>query len=67
LCQCDRYSCAIIYHNLGLLAEAQEDYSEARANSEKALEIFVEYKDEYWAGVVREVLEQLPDNREDRD
>jgi tetratricopeptide (TPR) repeat protein len=55
------------YYRLGLLAEAQEDYAEARDNFQTALEIYVEYKDEYWAAIAREALERLPDNLEDRD
>jgi hypothetical protein len=46
---------------IGLLAEAQGDYAEARANTEKALEIFVEFKDEYQAAIAREALERLPE------
>jgi tetratricopeptide (TPR) repeat protein len=55
----DRYSQASNYYQLGLLAEAQEDYAEARANLQKALEIWAEYKDEYWRAIAQEALEQL--------
>ena len=58
----DRFSQASTYGQLGLLAEAQEDYAEARSNLQIALEIYVEYEDEYKASVVREVLERLPDD-----
>lgn len=37
------------YHALELLAAAQEDFLEAKANLQKALEIYVEFKDEYSA------------------
>jgi hypothetical protein len=47
-CHSDRYSQASTYGQLELLAEAQEDHTEARANLQKALEIYVEYKDVYW-------------------
>jgi len=57
----DRYEQAKTYHCLGLLAEAQENYAEARVNLQTALEIFLEYQDDYWADVVREHLAQLPD------
>ncbi|MGB3421445.1 MAG: tetratricopeptide repeat protein [Dolichospermum sp.] len=57
----DRFSQASTYHNLGTLAEAQEDYTEARTNLQKALEIFIEYKDEYRGNIARENLERLPD------
>jgi tetratricopeptide (TPR) repeat protein len=40
----DRYEQARTYHGLGTLAEAQENYAEARVNLQKALEIYVEYK-----------------------
>ncbi|ARV60322.1 hypothetical protein BZZ01_18310 [Nostocales cyanobacterium HT-58-2] len=43
----DRYSQALTYHCLGTLAEEEENYAETRANLQKALEIYVEYKDEY--------------------
>jgi tetratricopeptide (TPR) repeat protein len=56
----DRYSTARTYHALGLLAEAEENYPEARANLHQALEIYLEYQDDYWAAIVREVLERLP-------
>ncbi|MEQ9671956.1 tetratricopeptide repeat protein [Coleofasciculus sp. G2-EDA-02] len=57
----DRYSQATIYHNLGLLAQALENYAEARVNLQTALEIYLEYQDDYWANVAREALAQLPD------
>ncbi|HEY9795918.1 MAG TPA: hypothetical protein V6D30_09780, partial [Leptolyngbyaceae cyanobacterium] len=63
----DRYECAGTYGQLGLLAEAQEDYTEARVNLQKALEIYVEFKDEYLAAIAREVLERLPNNSENQD
>ncbi|GAX36286.1 hypothetical protein [Nodularia sp. NIES-3585] len=44
-----------------LLAQAEENYPEARVNLQTALEIFVEYQDEYNAGMIREYLERLPD------
>ncbi|WP_268768229.1 hypothetical protein [Mastigocoleus testarum] len=44
-----------------MLAQTEENYSEARNYLQQALEIFVEYKDEYAAGVAREVLEDLPE------
>ncbi|WP_334311559.1 tetratricopeptide repeat protein [Dolichospermum circinale] len=47
----DRYSQAKTYHCLGTLAEAQEDYTEARVNLQTALEIYIEYKDEYWGNL----------------
>ncbi|MBD2411100.1 hypothetical protein H6H01_10215 [Nostoc calcicola FACHB-3891] len=43
----DRYSQALTYHALGTLAKAEENYAEARVNLLTALEIYVEYKDEY--------------------
>jgi hypothetical protein len=46
---------------LGTLAQAEENYAEARANLQTALEIYVEYQDEYWATVAREILESLPE------
>ncbi|MEQ9484160.1 hypothetical protein [Coleofasciculus sp. F4-SAH-05] len=49
------------YGQLGLLAEAQENYTEARVNLQTALEIFIEYQDEYFADMTRELLERLPD------
>ncbi|MFM6026627.1 MAG: tetratricopeptide repeat protein, partial [Dolichospermum sp.] len=57
----DRYSQAKIYHCLGILAETQEDYTEARTNLQTALEIYIEYKDEYWGNIARENLERLPE------
>ena len=57
----DRYSQALTYHCLGTLAEAQEDYTEARTNLQTALEIYVESKDEYWGNITREILERLPE------
>ena len=56
-----RYSQASTYGQLGLLAEAQEDYTEARTNLQKALKIYIEYKDEYWGNITRENLERLPE------
>jgi len=56
----DRHSSASTYHALGLLAEEQKNYTEARSNFQKALEIYVEYNEEYWAAIVRKVLERLP-------
>jgi len=44
-----------------LFTKAQEDYTEARVNLQKALEIYVEYKDEYWGNIARENLERLPE------
>jgi hypothetical protein len=44
-----------------LLDEVQENYAEARVNLHKALEIYVEYKDNHWAAIAREVLERLPE------
>jgi hypothetical protein len=67
LCHSDHRSQALTYNCLGLLAEAQEDYAGARANLQKALEIFVEFKDEYNAAIARKALERLPDNSEDQD
>jgi hypothetical protein len=46
---------------LGLLAEAEENYPEARANLQTALEIFVEYQDEYRAAMTQKILDKLPD------
>lgn len=57
----DRYSSAGTYATLGLLAQAEEKYAEARANLQTALEIYVEYQDEYMATVIRENLEGLPE------
>ncbi|MEQ8970081.1 MAG: hypothetical protein RIE73_06750 [Coleofasciculus sp. C1-SOL-03] len=57
----DRYSQAGTYGQLGLLAQAQENYAEARVNLQIALDIFLEYQDNYWAGVTRENLQRLPD------
>ncbi|WP_335115580.1 tetratricopeptide repeat protein [Nostoc sp.] len=39
----DRYSSASTYGQLGLFAQAQENYAKARANLQTALEIYVEY------------------------
>ncbi|MEH2405999.1 hypothetical protein [Nostoc sp.] len=55
----DRYSSASTYHCLGTLAEAEENYAEARVNLQTALEIYVEYKEEYWGAIAREALERL--------
>lgn len=63
----DRFSQASTYGQLGLLAEAQEDYTEARVNLQKALEIYIEYKDEYRCAIAREALERLPDSPENQD
>ncbi|MEH2179713.1 tetratricopeptide repeat protein [Nostoc sp.] len=57
----DRYSSASTHHNLGMVAQTQENYTEARANLQTALEIYVEYQDEYMATVTREKLEGLPE------
>lgn len=57
----DRYSSASTYKQLGLFAQAQENYAEARANLQTALEIYVEYQDEYMATVTRENLKDLPE------
>ncbi|WP_397326349.1 hypothetical protein [Nostoc sp. 2RC] len=57
----DRYSQALTYHTLGTLALAEENYPEARVNLQTALEIYVEYKDEYWGAIAREALERLPE------
>jgi len=56
----DRYEQAGTYACLGTLAAAQEDYPQARANLQEALERFVEYQDKYRAASVREILESLP-------
>jgi hypothetical protein len=52
---------------LGRVAEEQEDYTEARVNFKKALEIYIEYQDEYWGAIAREALERLPDSPENQD
>ncbi|MBD2612999.1 hypothetical protein H6G94_17265 [Nostoc punctiforme FACHB-252] len=57
----DRYSQAITYHALGTLALAEENYPEARVNLQTALDIYVEYKDQYWGAIAREALEKLPE------
>jgi tetratricopeptide (TPR) repeat protein len=57
----DRYSQALTYHCLGTLAKVQEDHTEARVNLQKALEIYDEYKEEYWGNIAREILEGLPE------
>ncbi|MFN6182212.1 MAG: tetratricopeptide repeat protein [Dolichospermum sp.] len=57
----DRFSQALTYHSLGTLAETQENYTEARTNLQTALEIYIEYKDEYWENIARENLERLPE------
>lgn len=57
----DRYSCAMTYHQLGLFAQAEGNYAEARANLQTALQIYVEYQDEYMATATRKILESLPD------
>ncbi|MFM2061999.1 MAG: hypothetical protein RLZZ507_1669 [Cyanobacteriota bacterium] len=59
--KCEEIQFVIFKCLLGLLAEAQEDYQEARVNLQKALDIYVEYKDEYWVNITREILEKLPD------
>ncbi|MFM7371218.1 MAG: hypothetical protein ACKO2Z_26205, partial [Sphaerospermopsis kisseleviana] len=56
----DRYSQALTYQNLGILAHLQENDQEARVNLQTALDIFIEYKDEYRANITREILEKLP-------
>ncbi len=57
----DRYSQASTYGQLGRLAEAEENYAEARVHLQTALEIYVEYKDEYWGAIAQEALERLPE------
>jgi hypothetical protein len=47
--------------SLCLYAKADENCAEARTNLQKALEIYIEYQDEYWAKVAREILEGLPE------
>lgn len=44
-----------------MLAQTEENYPEARNYLQQALEIYVEYKDEYWAGVTQEILKGLPE------
>ncbi|MHC5938929.1 hypothetical protein [Nostoc sp.] len=44
-----------------MLAEAEENYAEARVYLQTALEIYVEYKEEYWRAIAREALERLPE------
>ncbi|HAA26805.1 MAG TPA: hypothetical protein DCE56_02875, partial [Cyanobacteria bacterium UBA8553] len=60
----DRFSQALTYYCLASLAQEQEDYPEARAYFQKALEIYAEYQDEYRGAIAREALERLPDNSE---
>jgi hypothetical protein len=45
-----------------MLAEAEENHSEARVHLQTALEIYVEYKDEYRGAIAREALERLSVN-----
>ncbi len=57
----DRYSSASTYGALGTLAQTEDNYPEARNYLQQALEIYVEYQYEYWAGVTREILKGLPE------
>ncbi|MFN6438505.1 MAG: hypothetical protein RMY35_016640 [Nostoc sp. DedSLP01] len=52
---------AFTLDSLGTLAQAKENYAEARANLQTAFEIFVEYQDEYNAIETRKILEGLPE------
>jgi tetratricopeptide (TPR) repeat protein len=56
----DRYEQAGTYVQLGLLAEIEENYPEARACLQKAMEIFVEFGDEYRVAIVQQILDRLP-------
>jgi predicted RNase H-like HicB family nuclease len=44
---------------LGSLAEAEENPSEARANFQQALELYIEYRDDYWAEETKRRIEGL--------
>jgi hypothetical protein len=44
---------------LGSLAEAEEQYAEAKVNYQQALERYIEFRDDYWGNIVREALERL--------
>jgi tetratricopeptide (TPR) repeat protein len=50
---------ASTYHQLGMVAEEQRQWQQAREYFLKALEIFVEYKDTYSGGVVLRSLAPL--------
>jgi tetratricopeptide (TPR) repeat protein len=54
---------ASIYHQLGMVAQEIREFEEARKNYEKALEIFIEFKDRYKQEVVKRSLETLEERK----
>jgi tetratricopeptide (TPR) repeat protein len=48
-----------IYHQLGRVAEELREFEEARENYEKALEICIEFNDQYSQEIVTESLRRL--------
>ncbi|KAM3103623.1 hypothetical protein ACKFKF_01020 [Phormidesmis sp. 146-12] len=59
--KCDRYEQAGTYGQLGLLAEAEGNALEARACLQTAMEIFMEFGDEYSMAIAQQILDRLSD------
>ena len=55
----DRYSQAKIYGQLGLLAEAENNFTEAGQNLLQALEIFVQFQDRHSVEMVVSTLSRI--------
>jgi tetratricopeptide (TPR) repeat protein len=52
-----------IYHQLGMVAEELREFDEARKNYQKALEIFIEFNDQYSLDVVKKSLKRLEEKK----
>jgi len=55
----DRYSQARTYGQLGLLAEAENNFTEAGQNLLKALEIFAQFQDQHSVGMTVDNLSRI--------
>jgi hypothetical protein len=55
----DRYSQALTYGQLGLLAEAENNFTEAGQNLLQALEIFAQFQDQHSVGMTVDNLSCL--------
>jgi tetratricopeptide (TPR) repeat protein len=49
-----------ILQKLGLLAEAEENYAEARTCLQQALAIFTEFGDQHYVAMVQQICDRLP-------
>jgi hypothetical protein len=55
----DRYSQASTYGQLGLVAEAEKDFALSLGYFATALEIYSQYKDNYWREITVQNLSRL--------